>query len=205
MPDRKTHWDNIYKDKAAQEVSWYQNEPAVSLQLIHNTKVASDAPMLDVGGGLSLLVDHLSAEGYSRVGVLDISVNAINSCRQRLAEKSAQIEWYAEDIMEFDPSHSFAVWHDRAVFHFLTEPGDREKYIGVLKRILKPGGHLIMAAFALDGPTKCSGLDVIRYDAAKLKAELGDEFQLLEQCSELHLTPSALTQSFNYFRFIRAA
>ena len=205
MSDSKTHWDSIYRGKSAQDVSWYQSKPALSLELIRHAQVSDDAPILDVGGGLSLLVDNLIAEGYSHIGVLDISANAIASTRQRLAEKADGIEWYAEDIMDFSPPHSYSIWHDRAVFHFLTEASDREKYIAVLKRVLSPAGQLIMAAFAIDGPTKCSGLDVVQYDAEKLKAELGEGFELLEQKAELHVTGSGVEQRFSYFRFIRTA
>ncbi|MCK5001381.1 MAG: class I SAM-dependent methyltransferase [Gammaproteobacteria bacterium] len=203
MSDRKSHWDNIYKDKPALEVSWYQSEPVLSLQLIHNTQLASDAAIIDVGGGASVLVDHLCNEGYSNVAVLDISTNALACAKDRLGDKAGSVEWFDEDITRFNPPHQFLLWHDRAVFHFLTEEADRRSYVEVLKQALAPNGHLIIAAFVIGGPTQCSGLDIVQYDAEKLQAELGDAFELIEEISELHITPTNKEQKFDYFRFVR--
>ncbi len=202
MSDRKKHWENIYKDKSPQKVSWYENEPALSLQLIHNSHVALNAPIIDVGGGSSALVDCLCNEGYTNIAVLDISKNALAYAQDRLGDKSKEIEWYEEDITSFDPSHQFSLWHDRAVFHFMTNKSDRNKYINVLKRTLELNGHLIIAAFAIGGPTKCSGLDIVQYDAAKLMIELGEVFELVEEINEVHITPENKEQQFKYFRFI---
>lgn len=203
MFDRKGHWENIYAEKSPLEVSWYESEPALSLQLIRNTQVALDAPIIDIGGGASVLVDRLCEEGYSNVGVLDISSKALACARERLGDRANSIEWFEEDITRFDPPHSFAVWHDRAVFHFLTDKTDRSRYVTALRRGLDPGGHLILAAFAIGGPTKCSGLDIVQYDAEKLMVELGDEFALVEEKSETHITPAKAEQKFAYFRFLR--
>ena len=203
MVDRKTHWENIYANSSPLCVSWYQEDPALSLQLIRNTGLAPDAPMIDVGGGASTLVDRLCDEAYSHVGVLDVSANALALARNRLAEKAKAVEWFEADVTCFSPPHRFSLWHDRAVFHFLTEKTDRDRYLGVMKKTLEPDGHLIIMAFAIDGPTKCSGLDIVQYDANKLTAELGPGFELLETGHEVPVTPSGNEQKFAYFRFQR--
>lgn len=203
MSDRKAHWENVYGNKSPLDVSWFQKQPVLSLQLIRNTQLVLDAPIIDIGGGASTLVEHLYDEGYINIGVLDISDNALTCAQSRLGDKASNIEWYAEDITLFKPAHQFSLWHDRAVFHFLTDKSDRSKYINILKQALEPNGHLIIAAFAIGGPTKCSGLDIVQYDAEKLKAELGKGFKLLEEVNEIHITPANKEQKFMYFRFIR--
>jgi len=203
MFDRKSHWENVYGDKSPLEVSWYQQEPALSLRLIRDTGLSHEAPLIDVGGGASLLVDCLCAEGYEHLGVLDISGRALAHARQRLGEKANNIEWYEEDVTLFRPPHRFALWHDRAVFHFLTDAEDRRKYVDTLKCALNPGGHVIIAAFAIGGPAQCSGLDIVQYDAGKLMAELGEDFELVEEAGELHVTPANREQQFMYFHCIR--
>ncbi|MBW2466726.1 MAG: class I SAM-dependent methyltransferase [Deltaproteobacteria bacterium] len=203
MTDRKTHWEKIYGDKTPQEVSWYQKEPALSLQLIRNSHLAHDAPIIDVGGGASVLVEYLCNEGYTNVAVLDISAKALAYAQDRLGDNASRVEWYEEDVILFKAPHQFSLWHDRAVFHFLTDVSDRRDYVKVLKRTLEPNGHLIIAAFAIGGPTKCSGLDIIQYDANKLIAELGEGFELAEESSEIHISPASKEQKFAYFRFIR--
>ena len=132
MSDRKSHWENVYSDKSPLEVSWYVKQPVLSMQLIHNDQVAPDAQVIDIGGGSSVLVDHLCDNGYTNISVLDISANALAYAQDRLVDKADTIEWYEEDITQFDPPHRFSVWHDRAVFHFLTEQFDRRKYVDVL-------------------------------------------------------------------------
>jgi len=199
--NRKNHWEDVYKDKSPLDVSWYQSEPVLSLQFIHNTQIDHDAAIIDVGGGASVLVDHLCKQGYSNIAVLDISAKALSCVKDRLGDRADYIEWYDEDVTCFKPAHQFALWHDRAVFHFLTDKTDRRNYVDVLKRALMPNGHLIIAAFAIGGPTKCSGLDIVQYDAEKLKAELGEDFELVEEANEKHVTPSKTEQQFSYFRF----
>ena len=201
MTDRKTHWENVYTRSSPLGVSWYQEEPTLSLQLIRSTKLAPDAPIIDVGGGASILVDKLCDEGYNNVGVLDVSAQALGLARERLDERAGAVEWYEADITTFEPPHPFSLWHDRAVFHFLTSPDDRDKYRSVLEKALEPGGHLVIMAFAIGGPQKCSGLDVEQYDASKLSAELGHGFRLLETGHETHLTPSGNQQRFAYFHY----
>lgn len=177
----------------------------MSLQLIRNIRSDLDAPIIDVGGGASALVDRLCNEGYTNVGVLDVSAKALALARDRMAEKACKVEWYEEDVTCFNPPHKFSLWHDRAVFHFLTSRTDRDKYVSVLKHTLEPDGHLIIMAFAIDGPTKCSGLDIVQYDADKLTAVLGSGFQLEETGHEVHITPAGKEQKFAYFCFKRTS
>jgi SAM-dependent methyltransferase len=201
--NRKTHWEDIYRDKSPLEVSWFQSEPALSLQLITNTGFSTDTAIIDIGGGASVLVDRLLERGYKHLAVLDISGTALSHTKQRLGATAEQVEWFESDIITFAPPHPFDIWHDRAVFHFLTAASDRKRYVDTLKQTLKPGGHLILAAFAIGGPTRCSGLDIVQYDANKLARELGEDFTLVEQVSETHVTPSKAPQQFAYFRFIK--
>ena len=173
------------------------------MALIHNTHIDHDAPIIDVGGDASVLVDYLYKEGYTNIAVLDISEKALSYAKNRLGDCAQNIEWYENDITQFEPPHQFTLWHDRAVFHFLTDGYDRENYINALKHTLKTGGHLIIAAFAPGGPSKCSGLHIVQYDAEKIMAELGEEFELVEEKYEGHHTPANKEQKFMYFRCIR--
>jgi len=199
MTDRQKHWEDVYAKHPPGQVSWYQEEPALSLQLIRGLHLRFDAPIIDVGGGASTLVDNLCDDGYTNVGVLDLSARALRFSKKRLAEKAGSVAWYVEDVTEFKPPHQFSLWHDRAVFHFLTSPEDRARYRSTLNQALETGGHLIMMAFAIDGPKKCSGLDIVQYDADTLTTELGPGFDLLETGHETHITPSARQQRFAYF------
>jgi SAM-dependent methyltransferase len=201
MPETKKHWENVYRTKSPQEVSWYQQEPALSLSLIAATELPMDAEIIDVGGGSSLLVDRLFDQGYTNVSVLDISASALNHARERLGHKAGTIHWVEEDVTRFRPPHRFALWHDRAVFHFLTKRVDRERYINVLEQALEPNGHIIIMTFAIDGPGKCSGLDIVQYDAEKLSNELGAGFELIEEGHEVHHTPAGSEQRFAFFHF----
>jgi 2-polyprenyl-3-methyl-5-hydroxy-6-metoxy-1,4-benzoquinol methylase len=201
--DHKTHWEKIYRIKSPLEVSWYQREPAVSLALIDRTRVDRDAPIVDVGGGASVLVDRLLARGYLHVSVLDVSAKALHYAKERLGGLAGSVEWFEADITTFRPPHRFRVWHDRAVFHFLTDPADRRAYVKVLTEGLEPSGHLIIATFAIGGPTKCSGLDICQYDAARMGAELGSAFELQEEVGEIHATPAGKEQRFIFLRYRR--
>jgi SAM-dependent methyltransferase len=203
MTGRKEHWEQIYSDKSPLEVSWYQREPAVSLRLIDHCKLGRDVPIIDIGGGASVLVDRLLDAGYSRLTVLDIAAQSLAAARTRLGTRARCVQWIETDITEFVPPHPYGLWHDRAVFHFLVEADDRNRYIATLKQALARGGHVVLAAFAIGGPTQCSGLDIVQYDAAGLVTELGAEFELLEQTSETHLTPANKAQLFCYFRLLR--
>jgi len=203
MPGRKEHWEKIYGQRRPDELSWFQAEATKSLELILASGIAKDASVIDVGAGASALVDGLLAQGFSRLSVLDISAAALAYARERLGEKSASVRWIEADITLFQPAGNFELWHDRAVFHFLVDAADREKYLAVLKKALKAGGTLILAAFAPDGPVSCSGLPVCRYDAKGMAAELGPEFKLLREEPEAHRTPSDTEQKFRYFLFRR--
>ncbi len=200
---RREHWARVYADKQPCDVSWYQGDPTLSLRLIRAAGIARGAPILDVGAGASFLVDRLLAEGYTKPAVLDISGIALDHVRSRLATGANRIEFFEADITEFVPPHTFALWHDRAVFHFLTDAEDRRRYVNVLLQALESGGHLILAAFGIGGPMRCSGLDVVQYDVEKLLLELGSEFELIEEADEDHLTPTGKVQKFAYFRLLR--
>jgi len=201
MSSIKEHWESVYSAKAPHTVSWYQREPRLSLALIDNAALPYDAPLIDVGGGASTLVDHLFELGYSDVSVLDVSAAALAHGRNRLAQKGYRAQWLEEDVTSFEAPRRYALWHDRAVFHFLTSQADRDSYVGALKRSLLPGGQLVMLTFAVGGPEKCSGLDIVQYDADRLGAELGQAFELLEWGRDGHITPLGRQQDFAWFRY----
>lgn len=195
----KTHWEQIYATRSPELVSWYQAFPDVSLALIEAAEIEHNAPVIDVGGGASMLVDHLLGLGYSDVSVLDISGAALEHSQRRLGKRAEQVQWIESDIAALASQRRYALWHDRALFHFLTEAGSRRRYIEVLRAHLAPGAKLIIASFAPEGPDKCSGLFIQKYSAEKLMKELGKDFELLEERREDHATPGGTTQIFNYF------
>ncbi len=199
--DRKRHWETVYGNKTAEETSWYQLFPRLSLSMIARAGVGRDAALVDIGGGASLLVDHLLDQGYRDLTVLDISAAALAQASSRLGQRAKRITWVEADVTVYEPSRQFDLWHDRAAFHFLTEAKDRKRYMTVLRKALAPGGQAIVATFAPGGPQKCSGLDIVQYDAGKLGDELGPEFTLQEQHQERHETPAGREQLFNFFRF----
>lgn len=201
--DRKRHWETVYEQKSPLEVSWYQSDPLLSLELIQNTGIPQDAAIIDVGGGASILVDRLLASGYRNVSVLDLSAKALAYAQARLGGTSHRATWIEADITAFIPPINYDLWHDRAVFHFLTNAEDRRKYVDVLKHGVRSGGHVIIAAFAIGGPTQCSGLDIVQYDAEKLSETLGEQFRLAEERVELHITPANREQKFVYFRLVK--
>jgi ubiquinone/menaquinone biosynthesis C-methylase UbiE len=201
--DRKQHWEGVYAQKQPSEVSWFQPRPECSLRLIAAAGVDKAQPIIDMGGGASRLVDNLLAEGYGDISVLDISAAALRHTRERLGERAARVTWIEADATVFTPSKNYALWHDRAVFHFLTDPADRQAYRQRLERGLRPGGHLIIATFALDGPERCSNLPVQRYSPETLSAELGSEYALVETLGEVHITPAQKEQRFVYCRFVK--
>jgi SAM-dependent methyltransferase len=196
----KEHWDSIYREKSAGEMSWTQLEPLVSLRLIR--EVCPSGRVIDVGGGTSVLAERLLDLGYE-VAVLDISDQAIERCRKRLGAKANRIQWISADVAADPELGTFDVWHDRAVFHFLTSSGDRLAYKELLLKTIPVGGHAVIGSFALDGPEKCSGLDVQRYDAASLSTELGKNLALLKSEFEMHITPWGKPQSFQFSLFKR--
>lgn len=198
--NRQEHWNQVYQTKATNDVSWYQRRPDISLALIAASGLGKDAGVIDVGGGASTLVDFLLDDAYTPLAVLDISAQALAHSRARLGPRAASVDWFEADVTSFESPRRFGLWHDRAVFHFLTAPEDRRGYVATLKRTLQPGGAVIIATFALDGPPKCSGLEVMRYDESSLLAELGPGFRLEETRRETHVTPWESEQRFSYFR-----
>jgi SAM-dependent methyltransferase len=197
--DSQTLWENIYREKAAEAVSWYRPHLETSLALIGKAAPSCSASIIDVGGGQSTLVDDLLARGYENITVLDISQTAIDANRKRLGSVSERVHWLAADITkaELMPS-AYDVWHDRAVFHFLTTTSDRVAYVRQVARAVRHEGHVILGTFGPEGPMKCSGLDVVRYDAESLHAEFGIQFRLLDSSKELHHTPFGTIQQFLY-------
>lgn len=204
MPDPRQHWEQVYASKTADAVSWYQARPDTSLAFIADSKVQRDAPVLDVGGGASTLVDHLLERGYTDITVLDLAAHALVQAQARLGPARAQqVQWLIEDVTRFAPARRYALWHDRAVFHFLGDDAARMAYMDALRRSLVPGGTLIMATFAADGPTRCSGLDVTRYEADALCALFGGDFERMATGREVHVTPWGSEQAFTYLRLRR--
>lgn len=198
------HWEHVYQSKAADQVSWFQPTARVSLELIKQAAPAHAAAIIDVGGGASTLVDGLLAAGYRALTVLDVSETALAITRRRIGEAAAHVTWLRANVLDASlPSAAFDLWHDRAVFHFLTAAGDRQRYVSQVRHAVRPGDHVLMATFAEDGPTRCSGLDVARYSADELHAQFGAGFELITSRRDMHRTPSGAEQAFTYcvFRF----
>ena len=195
----KRHWEQVYGSKRADEVSWFQPHAEQSLRLVRGTGAPRSASIIDVGGGASTLVDDLLADGYTALNVLDLSGAALDVARQRLGERAAAVRWIESDILAAPlQRHAFDVWQDRAVLHNLTDPAQRQAYVRQVMHAVKPGGHVIVATFAEDGPTQCSGLPVMRYSAGALHAEFGEPFTLLAHEKEEHHTPGGGVQKFVY-------
>jgi SAM-dependent methyltransferase len=199
---RKEHWETVYATKGVTEVSWFESEPLVSLDLIETASPAHSR-IIDIGGGASVLVDRLLDRGLERVAVLDISATALERSKSRLGDRATQVNWIVADVTTVESLGQFDVWHDRAVFHFLTDPEDRRKYVELASRTIPLGGHLVIGAFGTDGPPKCSGLDVCRYDAKLLTKELGASFQLIREVPHQHITPGGQPQKFFFGLFDR--
>ena len=195
---RKSHWERVYAEKKTDEVSWYQPNPARSLELIRATGVSPAEPILDIGGGASALVDNLLASGYRDITVLDIAAAALERVRARLGRNAADVAWIEADVTQFHPPRRYAVWHDRAVFHFLVDPAERDRYLEVLHRGIAPEGHFIIATFGPEGPQRCSGLDVHRYSLDELAGLLEPHFSLRHSEIEQHRTPTGGMQQFLY-------
>ncbi len=196
---KREHWEKVYQAKRATDVSWYRPHLERSLELILRTGVGLDAHILDVGGGASTLVDDLLARGFRHVTVVDIAQAPLDAAKKRLGERARDVEWRVGDITTLDlPSDSIDVWHDRAVFHFLTNEADRKAYIERVCCALKPGGHVVLATFGPEGPEKCSGLPVVRYSPDALHGEFGDAFRMIDHIDERHQTPWGTEQEFVY-------
>jgi SAM-dependent methyltransferase len=203
--ESQTHWQNVYQTKGEREVSWFQEMPSISLDLIRATGVSSNALIIDIGAGASRLVDALIAEGFHSLSVLDVSETALATSRERLGPKAAKVEWIVADITGWQPGKRYDLWHDRAAFHFLTAPADRAAYAACVRTALGPGGHVIIGTFAPDGPERCSGLPIIRHDAGSIGEVLGPSFKLIECRRHDHLTPGSTIQRFQFSRFQRLA
>jgi SAM-dependent methyltransferase len=197
--DGKAHWERVYTTRSAREVSWYQPHADQSLELIRSVASGNPCRVIDVGGGASTLVDDLLALGAFDVSVLDISETALQVARDRLGRLQQQVHWLAGDIESIDlPRAAYDVWHDRAVFHFMTTAEQRAAYVAQVRRAVRPGGHVIVAAFGPDGPLQCSGLPVMRYSPEELHDEFGGAFELVEHKTEAHRTPAGGLQQFVY-------
>ena len=201
--DRGAHWENVYRTKGEREVSWFQETPSISLELIRSAGATRHSAIVDIGGGASRLVDALVDEGYEAVTVLDLSESALAAAKTRLGQTAAAVTWIVADVVGWNPPQRYDVWHDRAAFHFLIDAADRTAYVECLREALRPGGCAIIATFALDGPERCSGLPVIRYDAASLGEVLGSDFNLVETRRHDHHTPTGSTQRFQFSVFRR--
>lgn len=199
----KEHWEKVYREKQPHEVSWWQENPKTSLDFIHSFNTPKSAQIIDVGGGDSKLVDALLDEGFENITVLDISERAIERAKLRLGRKVERVHWVVSDVNEFQPERTFDVWHDRAAFHFLTDPISVERYISVTERAIKHGGYLILGTFSSSGPKTCSGLPVHQYDEGSLTSGLQNGFEKIKCINEDHITPFNTKQNFLYCSFRR--
>lgn len=202
---RRDHWQTVFTTKGERDVSWFQERPDISLDMIAATGLGRDAAIVDIGGGASRLVDALVAQDFTHVSVLDISDAALATARARLGAAAANVQWIAADVTRWQPAQTYDVWHDRAAFHFLVAAQDRAAYAERVLLAVRPGGHVIIATFALDGPERCSGLPVMRHDAASIGTALGPAFELVESRRHDHPTPGGAVQRFQFSRFRRAA
>lgn len=201
--NKKDHWEKIYKSKEIDEVSWYQEKPLVALDFIESFKLKKDATIIDIGGGDSLLADHLLAEGYKNITVLDISEEALEKAKKRLGKKADGMEWIVADITRFDPKQQYDVWHDRAALHFLTNENEINNYVKTLQKSVKDNGYVILGTFSEKGPEKCSGIKVKQYSLSEMADLLKDEFEIM-QCENVdHVTPTGDVQNFSFCRFRR--
>lgn len=203
--DRTEHWDRIYERRSPREVSWYERTPTISIRRVREAVRGGARSLLDVGGGASTLVDEALELGLHRIGVLDISQRALNAAAERLGSRASQVEWIVGDVTTIDDVGMFDIWHDRAVFHFLTDAFDQERYVSLCERTVTPGGIAIVATFAPDGLEMCSGLPVWRYDGSGLAERCGPRFELLDSERHVHLTPRGIEQRFMYASFRRVS
>jgi SAM-dependent methyltransferase len=203
--ETRTHWQNVYQTKGERDVSWFQEIPTISLDLIRATGVGANASIIDIGGGASRLVDALVSQGFRSLAVLDVSEKALATSRDRLGPIAKHTTWIVADVTAWRPDNSYDLWHDRAAFHFLTESSDRTAYAECVRKAVRPGGHVIIATFAPDGPERCSGLPVIRHDAESIGNVLGPAFKLIESRRHDHRTPGGTTQRFQFSWFQRQA
>ncbi len=203
--ERQAHWERVYATRAEDEVSWFQPRPATSIELVRRTGTSTNASIVDAGGGASRLVDALLDTGFRRITVLDVSETALARARQRLGDRASGVDWVAADVTSWTPRGAFDVWHDRALFHFLTDARDRRAYVRALGSAVQKSGHAIVGTFAPDGPEMCSGLPVVRYAPASLANEMGPGWELAETIFEDHATPAGKIQRYQFSRFVRVA
>jgi len=199
MSNDSQHWEALYGRKKPDEVSWYRAHLERSLAFVDRAGLDPDAGVIDVGGGASTLVDDLLSRGHTNLTVLDLSAHAIDAAQQRLGGKANGVKWIVGDVTQVQlPAHAYDFWHDRAVFHFLREPAERQRYVAAVRRALRPGGHIVVATFGPQGPEQCSGLEVMRYSGDALHGEFGAEFRQVDSVIESHSTPGGKEQQFVY-------
>ena len=197
--DERRHWEDLYARKAADRVSWYRPHLDESLRFVAAARIEPTAAIIDVGGGASTFVDDLLDRGYSNLTVLDLSATALETARRRLGSRASAVRWVRADVTQADlPEKGYDLWHDRAVFHFLTDPAARSRYVGTVRRALRPGGHIVVATFGPHGPEECSGLEVLRFTPDAIHSEFGDEFAKIADSTEVHKTPWGSEQEFVY-------
>lgn len=196
--DKKAHWEKIYATKANDEVSWYQPLPKDSLDLITNSSIQLDDPIIDVGAGNSFLVDHLLKKGFTNITVLDISKNAIDKAKNRLGEKAELVDWVVTDILDFKPETTYKLWHDRAVFHFIRDEEEIGKYKKILETVTESEAHMVLATFSENGPDKCSGIQIKKHSTADLQTNFRN-WEMLSSYRKIHPTPFKTTQEFTFF------
>lgn len=202
---RRIHWQSTYGAKDERKVGWFQDEPQPSLDLVSRFAPSLTSAIIDVGGGAARLIDHLLSRGFKNVSVLDLSENALAIAQERLGPRATSVHWLVGDATSWTPPQPFVIWHDRATFHFLTEAADRAAYLARLEQGLAPGGHVVIGTFALDGPEKCSGLPVVRYDLDTLAETLGPAFERVHTQRHVHTTPGGKPQAFQFSVFRRAS
>lgn len=203
MTKRKQHWETVYETKGDQEVSWYQEIPVTSLNLIDSLNLKKDDAIIDIGGGNSNLVVELSRKGFKNLSVLDISEKSLERTKLKLKQNAENVNWIVSDILEFQPSYKFSLWHDRATFHFLIQENDVLQYVNIVSKAIKKGGFLIVATFSTSGPKKCSGLEITQYSKKKLQSLFHESFELIQSFEEVHKTPFETEQNFVYTIFKR--
>ncbi len=201
MKLHKDHWENIYSLKAEDEVSWFQPYPKTSMEFVELFNLPLNANIIDIGGGDSHFVDALLNKGYQNIYVLDISAKAIERAKQRLGEKASKVHWIVSDVTEFEPPVQFDFWHDRAAFHFLTTEDKIYKYVSIAEDAIKPDGYLILGTFSVNGPTKCSGLEIKQYSEASMSARFEVAFDRIKCITEDHTTPFNTVQNFLFCSF----
>ncbi len=201
--NRKAHWEKIYQSRSPEQLAWHQTAPQLSLEMVADAALPYSAALIDVGGGASTLVDHLLEQGYLDVTVLDIAGSGLAAAQARLGARAADVTWIEADILQVALPQRFLLWHDRAVFHFLSTAADQERYITAVRAALKPGGHVIIATFAEDGPQRCSDLDVVRYTPEQVCAVFGAGFHLVRSQCKTHVTPWESNQQYLFCHFHR--